>query len=139
MQSIDNLKKDIEFINEFTNNFYNKTNELNTRANNTIKKLENIIAVEKLNEAFLANLEMSLSDEELNNVVKNLQICESVISEKQKEYLTFLEKNSKKITELSNLIRDKRQTIDSVNGLAQKIDSNLVLLDGKTPDVSLNK
>jgi hypothetical protein len=132
MQNIQDLKQEIAFINDFTNGFFSKTNSLNSRASTTIQKLDDIIAVEKKNEEFLSNLENSLADSELSTLTESLQTFDTLLSDKQKEYLSIIEKNSKRITNISNIIRNKQSIVSNIQQLAEKIDINISLIDVKS-------
>ena len=132
MQNIQDLKEEIAFINDFTNEFFSKTNSLNSRASTTIQKLDDIIAVEKKNEEFLSNLESSLADSELSTLTESLQTFDTMLSDKQKEYLSIIEKNSKRITNISSIIRTKQSIVSNIQKLAEKIDINISLIDVKS-------
>ena len=65
MSAIENLKKDIDLINNFSAEFFNKTNIISSKINNTLQKMDSIIHEEKQNEVYLTNLEKKVATEEL--------------------------------------------------------------------------
>lgn len=129
MQSLETLKKDIEFINDFTTNFFNKINALNTKTSEAMQKLNGIIEVEKNNQGFLNNLESSLTDSELATISENLESHLKLMNEKQKEYITLIKTNGDKIAQLSQFIRDKQSVIDHITNLSNALDSNIALFN----------
>jgi len=131
MQSIETLKTEIDFINEFTNNFFNKISTLNSKTSETMKKINGIIDVEKNNKDFLDNLEKSLTESELTLITQNLESNLRIMNEKQKEYITLIKSNSDKISQLSQFIRDKQSVIDNITNLSNALDSNIALFNGK--------
>lgn len=130
MQSLESLKKDIEFINDFTTNFFNKINALNTKTSEAMQKLNSIIEVEKNNQGFLNNLESSLTDSELTTISQNLESHLKIMNEKQKEYITLIKTNGDKIAQLSQFIREKQSVIDHITKLSNALDSNIALFNG---------
>jgi arsenate reductase-like glutaredoxin family protein len=130
MQSLESLKKDIEFINDFTTNFFNKINALNTKTSEAMQKLNSIIEVEKNNQGFLNNLESSLTDSELTTISQNLESHLKIMNEKQKEYITLIKTNGDKIAQLSQFIREKQSVIDHITKLSNTLDSNIALFNG---------
>jgi len=131
MQSIETLKTEIDFINEFTNNFFNKISTLNSKTSETMKKINGIIDVEKNNKDFLDNLEKSLTESELTSITQNLESNLRIMNEKQKEYITLIKSNSDKISQLSQFIRDNQSVIDNITNLSNALDNNIALFNGK--------
>lgn len=132
MQSIETLKQEIEFINDFTTNFFNKISALNVKTSETMLKIEGIIDVENNNKNFLSNLESSLTDSELTTITQNLENHLRIMNEKQKEYITLIKTNSEKISQLSQFINDKKSVIDNITNLSNALDSNISLFHGKS-------
>jgi chromosome segregation ATPase len=128
MNDIENLKKDITFINDFTTEFFNKTSKYNNSTVETIKRLDEIIEVEKNNEKFLHGIEESITDNEIQKTSENLDKHLQEISEKQSEYIRLISQNSKKITELSKQIRDKMGNIDSIYKTCEKLEQAISLV-----------
>lgn len=130
MQSLETLKKDIEFINNFTTNFFNKISALNTKTSDAMQKIDKIIEVEKNNQDFLSNFESSLTDTELTYITENLESQLKIMNDKQKEYITLIKTNGEKIAQLSQFIRDKQSVIDNISNLSNALDSNISLFNG---------
>lgn len=132
MINMDELKNDIGHINEFMSTFVNKTSCLSDNTLETLKNYDNIIAIEKTNESFLKKVEDSISDDEITHTTETLNKYIRIISDKQEEYLSLIKKNSNKITEISNNIRVKKESIDKIFTMCDTLDKNISLIGGKS-------
>lgn len=132
METMENLKKDIEFINDFTSTFFNKISILTSKANTTLTKIDSIIEVEKTNEVFLKNLESTLTDTELANITQSFDNILKNLDEKQNVYISLIQANSSKIANISQFIKQRQPDIDRVNVLAQNLESSLKIFESKT-------
>lgn len=126
--SIEKLKEDINNINGFTSDFFNKLNVLNNRVSESITKLDNIISIEKENDKFLSSLESGLSDTELNNISDNLKKHQQAITEKQKDYLTVIEKNSGNIAKIKKILSEKKDKIKQIQTAMENLETSISLV-----------
>lgn len=126
--SIEKLKEDINNINGFTTDFFNKLNVLNSRVTESITKLDNIIKIEKENDKFLSSLESGLSDTELNSIEDNLKKHQQSITEKQKDYLTVIEKNSGNIAKIKKILSDKQDKIKQIQKAMENLETSISLV-----------
>lgn len=131
MTEVEELKSNIGFINEFMTNYINKTTNLSDSTLETLKSFDNIIAIEKNNETFLKKVEDSISDDEILHTTETLNKYIRLINEKQQEYLSLIKKNSNKITEISNSIRVKKESIDKIFNMCDVLDKNISLISNK--------
>ena len=93
-----------------------------------MKRLDEIIEIEKNNEKFLHGIEESITDNEIQKTGENLDKYLQEISEKQSEYIKLISQNSKKITELSKHIRDKKNNIDCIYTTCDKLEQAISLV-----------
>jgi hypothetical protein len=119
------LKDDIDLINVFSSDFYNKTNLITNKISETIQKTERVIQDEKQNNVYLSNLEKKVTDIELNLVKETLQTYQKTLEDKQIECNTLLEDNSKKISQVSNIIRNNKNLIDDIYSLMNNLDAKV--------------
>lgn len=126
--SIEKLKEDINNINGFTSDFFNKLNVLNNRVSESVTKLDNIIRIEKENDKFLSSLESGLSDTELNNISDNLRKHQQAITEKQKDYLTVIEKNSGNIAKIKKILSEKQDKIKQIQTAMENLETSISLV-----------
>lgn len=126
--SIEKLKEDITSINTFTSDFFSKLSELNTRVVDSIDKLENIIKIEQDNDIFLSSLESGLSDNELSKILESLQNHQQTLSEKQKGYLTIIEKNSRNISKIKKILDEKQDKIKQIQTAMENLDNSTSLI-----------
>lgn len=130
-----NLKQDIELINNFSSDFYSKVNAIGTKLNTTIQKTDTVIQEEKQNDVYLTNLENKMSEVEFNNILQTLNTYDKVLTEKKSEYNLLLDNNSKKINNISSLIRNNKEIIDNIysliNILEEKVSSIAPRLEKK--------
>lgn len=128
MNDIENLKKDITFINDFTTEFFNKTSKYSSNTVDSLKRLDEIIEIEKNNEKFLQGIEESIADSEIQKTRENLDKHLQEISEKQSQYIKLISQNSNKILELSNRIREKKEVIDDIYKTCEKLEQAISLV-----------
>lgn len=128
MNDIENLKKDITFINDFTTEFFNKTSKYSNNTVDSLKRLDDIIEIEKNNEKFLQGIEESITDSEIQKTKENLDKHLQEISEKQSQYIKLISQNSNKILELSNKIREKKEVIDKIYKTCEKLEQAISLV-----------
>jgi len=126
--SIEKLKEDISNINTFTSDFFNKLNVLNGRVTESISKLDNIISIEKENDKFLSSLESGLADTELNSIEDNLKKHQQAITEKQKDYLTVIEKNSGNIAKIKKILSEKQDKIKQIQKAMENLETSISLV-----------
>jgi hypothetical protein len=119
------LKDDIDLINVFSSDFYNKTNLITNKISETIQKTERVIQDEKQNNIYLSNLEKKVTDIELNNVKETLQTYQKTLDDKQIECNSLLQDNSKKISQVSNIIRNNKNLIDDIYSLMNNLDTKV--------------
>ena len=131
MSGLQNLKQDIDLINNFSADFYNKTNTVSTKLATTIQKTDTIINEEKKNEEYLSNLEKKVSDMELSKILQTLQNYQNVLDDKQSEYSKLLENNSKKIQNVSGTIRQNKELIDNIYTLMNDIEKKVSNMEVK--------
>ena len=128
MNDIENLKKDITFINDFTTEFFNKTSKYSSNTVESLKRLDEIIEIEKNNEKFLQGIEESIADSEIQKTRENLDKHLQEISDKQSQYIKLISQNSNKILELSNRIREKKEVIDNIYKTCEKLEQAISLV-----------
>ena len=120
-----NLKQDIELINNFSSDFYSKVNAIGTKLNTTIQKTDTVIQEEKQNDVYLTNLENKMSEVEFNNILQTLNTYDKVLTEKKSEYNLLLDNNSKKINNISSLIRNNKDIIDNIHALINILEEKV--------------
>lgn len=120
-----NLKEDIDLINNFSTDFYSKVNAIGTKLNTTIQKTDTIIQEEKQNDVYLTNLENKMSEVEFNNILQTLNTYDKVLTEKKSEYNSLLDNNSKKINNISTLIRTNKDIIDNIHALINILEEKV--------------
>lgn len=130
-----NLKQDIELINNFSSDFYSKVNAIGTKLNTTIQKTDTVIQEEKQNDVYLTNLENKMSEVEFKNILQTLNTYDKVLTEKKSEYNSLLDNNGLKINNISTLIRNNKEIIDNIysliNILEEKVSSIAPRLEKK--------
>jgi hypothetical protein len=126
------LKDDIDLINNFSADFYSKTNTLTHKINETIQKTERVIQDEKQNNIYLVNLEKKVTDIELSNVMETLQNFQKTLEDKQIECNSLLEENSKRISQVSHIIRNNKNLIDDIYLLMNSLDAKVSNLNKYT-------
>jgi hypothetical protein len=130
-----NLKQDIELINNFSSDFYSKVNAIGTKLNTTIQKTDTVIQEEKQNDVYLTNLENKMSEVEFKNILQTLNTYDKVLTEKKSEYNLLLDNNGLKINNISTLIRNNKEIIDNIysliNILEEKVSSIAPRLEKK--------
>jgi DNA repair ATPase RecN len=131
MSGLQGLKQDIDLINNFSAEFYNKTNTVSTKLATSIQKTDTVINEEKKNEQYLSNLEKKVSDIELSKIMETLQNYQSVLDDKQSEYSKLLENNSKKIQNVSGTIRKNKEIIDNIYELMSNIENKVANMEPK--------
>jgi methyl-accepting chemotaxis protein len=131
MNNIENLKNDIVFINEFATDLFGKTSKLSGKTIESINKMNQLIEIEKNNEKFLEGVSESISDEEIKKTVESLEKYIKEISEKQSEYIELINKNSKNIARISDEIRNKKEMIDNIYNLCNKLEEKTSLVINK--------
>lgn len=122
------LKNDISWINDFTNDFFKKTSTLDKNVTEALAKLNGIIAIEKNNNEFLTTLESGISDTELDRLEDNIQKQQQLITEKQKEYLNLIEKNSQNILKMKKMLEDRKSRIASIYEAIDNLESSMALI-----------
>lgn len=128
MNNIENLKNDIVFINDFATDLFGKTSQLSGKTIESLNKMNELIQIEKNNEKFLEGISDSISDEEVNKTVESLEKHIKEISEKQSQYIELINKNSQNIARISNDIRSKKETIDNIHTLCDKLEGMISLI-----------
>lgn len=128
---IENIKKDIDEINKFSSEFYNKTNAIIERVNAVNQRIDNIIKEEQQNEIYLSNLKQKVSTTHLNNVMKSLLKFQDDIEKKNEQYVNIIENNKKLIAETSLSIRDNSTMINTIYELVDKLDGKTTELEKK--------
>lgn len=131
MSVVEEMKSDIEKINDFATIFSQKTQNIEQNVNAVIEKLNNIIKIEKNNESFLLALNTSLSDIELENKIQDIQQKQQTISEKQKEYLSIIENNAKNIHKIKQDIDKKQDKIQQIFDGVDNLEKSMSLLNTK--------
>ena len=131
MSGIENLKKDIDLINSFTSDFFNKTNSISSKISTTLQKMDNIINDEKQNEVYLNNLEKKIATQELSTIQKALQNYKDSLTKKYAEYNSLIENNSQKIANVSNTIRNNKELIDNVYQLVSNLNDTTETIETK--------
>ena len=131
MSVVEEMKSDIEKINDFATTFSQKTQNIEQNVNAVIEKLNNIIKIEKNNESFLLALNTSLSDIELENKIQDIQQKQQTISEKQKEYLSIIENNAKNIHKIKQDIDKKQDKIQQIFDGVDNLEKSMSLLNTK--------
>lgn len=122
MNDVENLKNNINFINDFATELFGKTTQLSVKTIESINKLSNLIEIEKKNETFLQGVSESISDEQLQKTKASLESHLKDISEKQSEYMNLINKNSKSIIQISSDIRSKKEILDQVYEMCDKLE-----------------
>lgn len=128
---IENIKKDIDDINKFSSEFYNKTNAIIERVNAVNQRIDNIIKEEQQNEIYLSNLKQKVSTTHLNNVMKSLLKFKDDIEKKNEQYVNIIESNKKLIAETSLSIRDNSTIINTIYELVDNLDGKATELEKK--------
>lgn len=128
---IENIKKDIDDINKFSSEFYNKTNAIIERVNAVNQRIDNIIKEEQQNEIYLSNLKQKVSTTHLNNVMKSLLKFKDDIEKKNEQYVNIIENNKKLIAETSLSIRDNSTIINTIYELVDNLDGKATELEKK--------
>lgn len=128
MSIIEKIKGDINSINEFTTNFFNKVNTLDKNVLEAIEKLDSIIETEIKNDKFLTSLESGISDEELNKLLENVKNQQNEITQKQKEYLNMVEKNSMNIMKIRKSLDEKKERIEEIFRLMDNLEKSVQLI-----------
>jgi len=131
MSSVEEMKSDIEKINEFSTTFSQKTQNIDENVNEIIEKLDNIIKIEKTNDSFLLALNTALSDVELDKKINDIQQKQQTISEKQKEYLTIIENNARHIHKIKQDIDKKQDKIKQIFDGVDNLEKSMSLLNTK--------
>jgi len=131
MSDIENLKKDIDLINGFTSDFFNKTNSISSKISTTLQKIDNIINDEKQNELYLNNLEKKVATQELTAIQTALQNYKETLTKKYAEYNSLIENNSQKISNVSNTIRNNKELIDNVYQLMSSLNDTTATIESK--------
>lgn len=131
MSAIENLKKDIDLINNFSSDFFNKTNVISTKINSTLQKMNAIINEEKQNDVYLTNLEKKVATEELNKILDALQNYKATLSTKYDEYNTLIENNGNKIANISAAIRNNKNLIENVYTLVGSLQETTTSIETK--------
>ena len=127
------IQQDIDLINKFYSEYFNKTNTINTNMASVVEKLDSVIEEEKQNKIFLSNLQNKISETELDNTYKTLLSLSDVLNKKYQEYNILIESNAKKINEISsvlkehdNLIKNIYNEVQELNNLMSTINTKLV-------------
>lgn len=128
MNNIDNLKNDIVFINDFATNLFGKTSKLSGRTIESITKMNELVEIEKNNERFLQGVAESISDDEIKKTTESLEKHLKEITDKQTEYIELINKNSKNISQISSDIRNKKDAIDKIYAICEKLDQVISLI-----------
>lgn len=129
--NLDDIKRDIDLINKFSLEFYNKNNQIIKQVQSIMTKLDTVIAEEKQNEIYLINLQQKVADNELNNVFLSFSALKDTIETKNKEYDSLIQNNKKIIFDISNTIRKNEGLINNVNDIVQKIEQSTSSIDNK--------
>lgn len=127
------MQQDIDLINKFYSEYFNKTNTINTNMASVVEKLDSVIEEEKQNKNFLSNLQNKISETELDNTYKTLLSLSDILNKKYQEYNILIESNAKKINEIStvlkehdNLIKNIYNEVQELNNLISTINTKLV-------------
>ena len=131
MSALENLKKDIDLINNFSADFFNKTNSISTKISTTLQKIDNMIIEEKQNDVYLTNLEKKVATDELQTVLRALQNYKETLTQKYSEYNQLIDNNSQKIANVSNTIRNNKELIDNVYNLVTNLQETASSIDTK--------
>lgn len=125
---IDRLKNDINGINDFTSDFFQKTSALNKNVTEALAKLDGIISIENNNNEFLTTLESGISEAELDKLEQGIKQQQQLITEKQKEYLNLIEKNSQNILRMKKMLEDRKGRINSIYEAMDNLESSMALI-----------
>lgn len=129
--SADDLKQDIDLINGFANDYSTRSTLINQKITNTIQNLDKIINEEKQNDLFLSNLQNKVTEAELNNTLKSLLQLRDTLANKFSEYNTIIQSNTKKINQISSVIKENKTLISNVFDVMKKLDENISIVDEK--------
>lgn len=129
MTSVDQMKNDIENINNFATNFSAKTHNISEKVQDVLNKLDQIITIERKNEGFLLALNSSLSEVELDNKIEEIRKNQQLISEKQKEYITIIENNGKNIYKIKQDIDKKEDKIKEIFDGVDNLEKSMSLIN----------
>lgn len=125
------IKDDIQLINVFSKDFYNKTNIITNRIEDTLFKLDKIIEEENKNEVFLNDLEKKVCDDELTKILKLLCNYKLNLNDKLNEYTYIVDINTKKINNISNNIKNNKDIIDNIYKIVNILDENTSNIESK--------
>ena len=128
MNNIENLKNDIVFINDFATDLFGKTSKLSGRTVESITKMTELVEIERKNEQFLQGVSDSISDTEIKNTTESLEKHLKEITEKQSEYIMLINKNSQNIAQISADIRNKKEAIDKIHAMCDKLEQVISLI-----------
>lgn len=120
--SVDDIKKDIETINNFSIEFYNKQSVVIARINDLVKKLDNIIADEEKNSAYLNSLSSKVQQSELENSMKALLQYKNIIDAKNKEYLNVINNNKKMIYDISSTLKNNDAMLQNIRNVLKELE-----------------
>lgn len=131
MSALENLKKDIDLINNFSSEFFNKTNMISSKITTTLQKMDSIINEEKQNDVYLTNLEKKVATQEIKSILGALQNYKEVLGKKYTEYNSLIESNGQKITAISNTIRNNKELIENVYKLVGSLQDTTADIENR--------
>lgn len=128
---MDSIKDNIDIINNFSSNFYAKINTTNSNAIYMISNINNNIENENSNYVILDNIEKKISDKELEDIFKSFINYKITLNEKYNTYNCIIDKNRKKIVNISNVIKENKEIIDNVYNIISELERDLNAISNK--------
>ena len=127
----DNLQQDIDLINKFYSEYFNKTNTINTNITTVVQKLDSVIEEEKQNKVFLSNLQNKISESDLDNTYKTLLTLSDTLNKKYQEYNLLIEGNAKKINEISSVLKEHDNLIKNIYDEIHSLNNMMIIINNK--------
>lgn len=129
--SVEEIKKEIDLINNFSMDFYAKNNTIISKMNSVMLRLDQIITDEKKNDTHLQTLKDKVSDSELNRTMVTMFEYKESIDKKSTEYTSLIENNKRLIHEISETIKNNESVIRTISEIVKSLEDSTTSLERK--------
>lgn len=129
--SVEEIKKEIDLINNFSMDFYAKNNTIISKMNSVMLRLDQIITDEKKNDTHLQTLKDKVSDSEFNRTMVTMFEYKESIDKKSTEYTSLIENNKRLIHEISETIKNNESVIRTISEIVKSLEDSTTSLERK--------